>query len=218
MLGSRQQRPHVLAKDGLAADGDRVERCAMEAVPQRQRLVPAGGEAGELQGHPDRQRPAGCEQDLAERVGCQPGELFREVDCRGVGKASRRERKRVELPPDRGHDVRVTIADLVHVVAVEVHHAAAFDVGEPDAVAGSERVEARRRQRLMQEDVRIGVEQRARPRMHVRRFELAAQRRGVDVAFGSGIDRGPRIIHRRARERRDNGQPFTKAANRSWYW
>ena len=34
---------------------------------------------------------------------------------------------------DRGHHVRMAVADLMDVVAVEIHHAAAFDVGEPDA-------------------------------------------------------------------------------------
>jgi len=38
------------------------------------------------------------------------------------------------------------IADLMDVVAVEVHDAPALDVLEPDAVAGSERIEARRGQ------------------------------------------------------------------------
>ena len=139
--------------------------------------------------------PPGANSTLPSGSGASVGKLCGQVDGRRIGEAPRRERERVELSPDGCHHVRVPIADLVHVVAVEVHHAAAFDVGQPDAVAGGERVEAGRGQRLMQENIRIGVEQRAGARMHVRGFELAPQRRRVDVAFGGSIGRRPRIVH-----------------------
>ncbi len=70
-----------------------------------------------------------------------------------------------------------------------------FDIGEPDAVAGGERVEARRGQRLMQEVRGIGVEHGAGGRMHVRGLELAAQRRGVDIAFGAGVLGRRQLVH-----------------------
>ncbi len=189
VLGAGQQRAHVLAEHGFAADRDGVERGAVEAVPQRQRLVAAGREARELQRHADRERAAGREEHLAERVGRQRGEPRREVDRGGIGEPPRRKGQGVQLRLDRRHDVRMAVAHLMHVVAVEIHHATAFDVGEPDALAGCHRVEARRRQRLVQEHVGVGVEHRARLGVQVRRLELAAQRRGVDVALGAGVRR-----------------------------
>ena len=89
----------------------------------------------------------------------------------------------------------MAVPDLVDVVAVEVHHPTALDVGEPDAVARRDRVEAGRGQRLVQEDVRIGVEQRPRGRVHVRRLERAAQRRRVDVALGGEVGGRQRRVH-----------------------
>jgi hypothetical protein len=47
-----------------------------------------------------------------------------ELDGRGVGEAARRERQRVELALDRVDDARMAVADLVDVVAVEVHEPA----------------------------------------------------------------------------------------------
>ena len=85
VLGAGHQRPDVLAEHRLAADRDRVERGAVEAVPQRERLVPARGEPRELQRHPDRERPAGREQHLAEGIGCERHELRGEIDGGRIG-------------------------------------------------------------------------------------------------------------------------------------
>ena len=76
VLGARQQRADVAAEHRFAADRDRVERGAVEAVPHRDRLVPAGGDARELERHADRERAAGREQHLAERVGRERDELL----------------------------------------------------------------------------------------------------------------------------------------------
>jgi hypothetical protein len=54
VLGAGQERPDAAAEQRLAADRDGVERGAVERVPHRDRLVPAGGEARELERHADR--------------------------------------------------------------------------------------------------------------------------------------------------------------------
>ena len=183
VFGARHQRTHVAAEHGLAADRDRVERSAVEGVPHRDRLVPAGRDAGELQRHADRERPAGREQHLAERVECEGPEALRQEDGSLVGESPGRKRQRVELAPDRVDHARVPVADLVDVVAVEVHEPAPVDVGEPDAFGLDERVEAGCRQRLVQVGPGVAVEQGARGPVHVVALPRAAQRRQVDVAF-----------------------------------
>ena len=195
VLGPRHERTHVLAEDRFAADRDGVERRPVETVPQRQRLVAAGRDARELQRHADRERAAGREQNLAQRVGRERGEPRGEIDGGLVRVPAGREGQGVELALDRRHHVRMAVAHLMDVVAVEIHDAAAFDVGEPHALAGGERVEAGRGQRLMQEDLGVGVEQCPRGGVHVRLLELAAQRRGVDVALGGGIGRREGFDH-----------------------
>ena len=209
VLGAGHQRPHVLAEHRFAADRDRVERRAVERVPHRQRLVPARGEPRELQRHPDRQRAAGREQHLAQRVGRERRELGGEVDGRLVREPARREGQGVERVPDRGHHVRMAVADLVHVVAVEIHDPPALDVLEPDPFARGERVEARRGQRLVQEMPRVGVEQRPRRAVHVLRLERAPQRRQIDVALGHRARGRQRVVHPRpARQCRHHGSEY----------
>ena len=190
MLGARQQRAHSFAKDRFAADRDRVERRAVEAVP-RAKASCGGPSRAARASMPCRSRAcrqartALCRADRRER-----GELRREIDGLRVGEAPGREGQRVELALDGGHHMRMPIAHLVDVVAVEIHHAAAFDIGEPDSVAGGERVEARGGQRLVQKVIGVGVEQRARRRMHVLRFERPTQRRSVDVSLGGAGSSG----------------------------
>jgi hypothetical protein len=120
--------------------------------------VPPGRDARELERHADRERAARGEQHLAERVGRERAQPFGELDGRGVGEAARRERQRVELALDRVDDARMAVADLVDVVAVEVHEPAAVDVGQPDALGLDQRVEAGRRERLVQVRPRVAVE------------------------------------------------------------
>ena len=136
--------------------------------------------------------PPGANSTLPSGSGARSASLRASADRGSVRVAPRRERQRVELRVHGGHHVRMPIADLMDAVAVEVHDPPALDVGEPDAVARRERVEARRRQRLVQEHLGVGVEQRARRRVDVRRLERAAQRREVDVALGGNVDGGRR--------------------------
>ena len=56
VFGARGHRAEAAAEQRFAADADRVEIGAVERIPERQRLVPAGGVARELQRHADRRR------------------------------------------------------------------------------------------------------------------------------------------------------------------
>src|SRR4030095_859683 len=69
MLRAGEEGADSLAEDGFTADRYRVERRAVERVPERERFVAPGREPGALQGHTDGERTARSEQDLAERVG-----------------------------------------------------------------------------------------------------------------------------------------------------
>ncbi len=186
VLGPRKQRSHVAAEERLAADGNRVERRAVERVPHRDRLVPPGGEARELQRHADRARATGREENLGEVAGCELDQAAGERDRGLVREAPGRERERVERAPDRLHDAWVPVADLVDAVAVKIHVAPALDVLEPDAGRGGERVEARRRKRLVQEVLRVLGEQRPR-RGREPGFPSLAQGRQVHVTLGREI-------------------------------
>src|SRR5205085_5298008 len=115
-----QQRAGVPAEQRLATDRNRVERCSVEGIPERKRLVTTGRDPRKLERHADRERAAGREEYLGQWIRCEPGELCGERDCRCIGVAPRRERKRVELLLDRLDDARMPVADLVHVVAVKI--------------------------------------------------------------------------------------------------
>ena len=175
MLGSRQQRSDVPAENSLASDRDGIERSAVERVPERERLVAAGDQPCKLERHADRQRAPGREQDLAQRLGDEACKLLGQSDRGIVGEAAWRERQRIERALHRLDHVRVAVADLMHVVAVEIHDSSAFDIFQPDAIAGLERVEAWRRERLMQEIFAVGIESRARRGANVTRRGAAGK-------------------------------------------
>jgi hypothetical protein len=118
--------------------------------------VAPGDRAGELQGHLDRFRAAGREQDLARAAVCDRGEICGKLNRRPVGEAPGR--------PHRGDQSRVTVADMVDVVAVKVHVTAAREVFQPDSFGPAERREAWRRQGLVQEVAGVRLDQRTHRR------------------------------------------------------
>src|SRR5262249_37090891 len=65
----------------------------------------------------------------------------------------------LHLLGDRALQARMTIADVVDIVAVEIHVAAAGNILDPDAFRLCNRIEARGRDRLMQERRGIAREQ-----------------------------------------------------------
>ena len=75
----------------------------------------------------------------------------------------------------------------MHIITVKIHDAPPLDVGEPDALASNERIQAGGRQRLVQEMLAVGIDERTRFGVQVFGFPRAAQRREVDIAFGCEI-------------------------------
>jgi hypothetical protein len=166
---------------------------AMKRIPEAQCLEAARGGAGELERHLDRVAAAGGEQHLAGRAGERleaRAERLGQFHRRLAGVAAWREAQLVELLLDRGDHVRMRIADVVHVVAVKIHVAPAGHVLDPDALGAADRVQARRRHRLVQERGAVAVEQGARGHVEVVRLPARAACRQVDVAFGLGRDGG----------------------------
>ena len=95
----------------------------------------------------------------------------RERDRRLAGEAARREGELVHLPRDRRLEPRMAVADVMDVVAVEIHVAAgrpASSIQMPSAL--DDGVEARRRDGLMQEGARIALEEGAPARVEILRF------------------------------------------------
>ena len=85
VFGAGQQRPHVLAKDRLPADGDRVQRRPVKGIPHRDRLVAARGDARKFQGHADRLGAPRAEEDAVEISGGDFGQLLCQIDGDPVG-------------------------------------------------------------------------------------------------------------------------------------
>ena len=157
----------------------------MERPPHRHGLVAAGSIAGELQRHPYCRRTAGREQDLAQGIGRDRGETLCQLDRNATGVAARAKGQQVELRLDRRDHGWVAVAHLVDAVAVEVEDAPPSQVGEPRALGTFDDVEARRRKRLVKEDLGVRVQERARRLVDVVAQPAASQRRGVDVALAS---------------------------------
>ena len=53
MLGSRQQGSHVLAKNGLPADGNCVEGGAVKGIPHGDGFMSSGSHPRQFYRHPD---------------------------------------------------------------------------------------------------------------------------------------------------------------------
>src|SRR5262249_49402479 len=80
-------------------------------------------------------------------------------DRRLAGIAPGREGEIVHLRLERRLEARMAIADVMDVVAVEIHVAAAREILDPDSLGLADRVEAGGRSPLVQEDGGIAREQ-----------------------------------------------------------
>ena len=149
MLGAGQQRPDgaAVAEQRFATDARCAETRAVEGVPEAQGLEAPGGGARQFDRDLHRIAAAGGEQDAPGLAG-QALELrrqsFGQFDCALTGKAPRRKREFVELGLDGCDDMRMRIADVVHVVAVEVHVAPAGHVFDIEAFGAADRRQAGR--------------------------------------------------------------------------
>ena len=79
----------------------------------------------------------------------------------------------------------MAVADLVHGVAVKIHDAPACGVDQVDALGPLYHVQARRRQRLMQEPARILIQQRARLGVDVFALPGGARVAEIDVTLAT---------------------------------
>ena len=159
VFAAGQQRADPVAEHGFAAHRDGIERGAMERVPHRNEFEPPGGDAGQLQRHADGGGAAGRKEDAIEVARGEFDQLSGQGNGRFAGIAPRAERKRVELLFDRGDDPRVAKADLVNIVPVKIEVTSAGHILEPRAPAGSQRIQAGCRERLMQKILGIRLEE-----------------------------------------------------------
>ena len=113
----------------------------------------------------------------------------RQGDGRRAGIAPRRKREGVHLLGNGALEPRMAVADVVDVVAVEIHVAAAGEVLDPDAFRLGDGVEARGRDRLAQEVALVVGQQRARRRVEGRACQSA--RRPVRLVSLSDCDTMP---------------------------
>ena len=188
MLCACQQRANraAVAKQRLASDAGGAEAGAVKRIPEAQRLEAPGGEAGQLDRYLDRIRAAGREKHFsglaAQRLKARTQRLG-QFNSTLAGKTARCKGQGVELALDGRDDVRVRIADMVHIVAMEVHVASAAHVLDPDALGPGDRTQAGRGNRLMQESGAVARQQVTRVLVQVLRLPLAPARRLVDIAL-----------------------------------
>ncbi len=145
VFGARQQRSRIASEDCLATDRDRIQRCTMERIPHRQRLVPARRVTRQFQRHADRRGAAWCEQHLVQLAGRQFGQPSREFDRCAVGVAARRKWQCRQLSCRSLDHPGMAVANLVHGVAVEIHDSPASGVNEIDALCSLHHIQTRRR-------------------------------------------------------------------------
>jgi len=191
MLRAGHQRPHVLAKDRLAPNGDRVQRRPVEGVPHRDRLVSARGNPGKLQGHADRFGSPGTQQDLVQIPRSDLGKLPGKIDGDPVGVSPGAEGKGVELRLDGRHHIRIGETHLMDIVPVEIHVAASLNIFDPDSTAALQSGETGGREGLPQKVSLVFRQQRPGLRVQILLLPLSAPVRDIDVAF-----RTVKLFHR----------------------
>ena len=79
----------------------------------------------------------------------------------------------------------MAVADLMHGVAVEIHDPPAGGIDQIDALGALHHVQARRRQRLMQEPPRVLIQQRLRLGVDVIALPRGTRIAEIDVAFAA---------------------------------
>jgi hypothetical protein len=126
-------------------------------------------------------RPALARQVAKRSTGARPA-----ATARSGRKAPRREAQGVELRLDGADDVRVAMADVVHVVAVEVHVAPPGQVLDEQALGLGDGRQAGRRHRLVQEGRTVARQQRAAGSSRCSRCQAA--RSGVPLTSLSLCD------------------------------
>ena len=134
MLGSRQQRSDTFAKQAFPTNGNGIERCTVKTVPHRDSLVSAGCITCQLEGHPNGRGTTRREQHFIESAGGEFGKTAREVYRNLIGIAPRAERELVKLRFHRINNALVTVSDLMHTIAMEIHYLATLNIRYEDTV------------------------------------------------------------------------------------
>ncbi len=135
MLGAGQQRPGATAKDGLAPDGDGVQRGAVEGVPHGNGLEAARRRARQLERHADGAGASRREEHLVQIAGRQLRQPLRQADSGEDGLAAGTKRQLRHLAGDRFDHSWMAETDLVDVVAVEIHQTPALSRFDEKALA-----------------------------------------------------------------------------------
>jgi hypothetical protein len=141
-----------------------------------------------------------------EIAGSDFPKLARKGDGWLAGVTARAKAKLIELFLDGSDDARMTEANLMNVVAVEIEIAPAFEVFQPRALRPAQDVQAGSGKRLVQETRRIFSEQRTRLRTEVTVEPSLSVRGQIHIAFGAeavertgvrrrGVFQVERIIH-----------------------
>ena len=126
-----------MAEKGFAADGNGIQRSAVKRVPHRDGLVPACGCASQFHGHAHCGGAAGAEQHFLQIARGQLSELAGQLNRHAVGVAPGAKGQLVELLFYCGNHERIGKSDLMHVVAVKVHVAAALQIFDINACAAA---------------------------------------------------------------------------------
>ncbi len=75
--------------------------------------------------------PEGASSTLPSPGGRERDQPLRQLDRRPVGEAARRERQLVELRLESGNQPRMTVAQMMDIIAVKIHVTAAAEILEP---------------------------------------------------------------------------------------
>ena len=100
-----------------------------------------------------------------------------------AGKTARREGQRIQLRLDGPQHMRMAVAQVVDVVAMEVHVATPGHVFDVQTFGFDHRGQTRGRDRLVQKDGAVTGQQRATLIIEVFALPGCPQRRAVDVAL-----------------------------------
>src|SRR5690606_12041801 len=136
--GSRGAGP----EQRFAGQRSGAEACAMEAVPERERLETARRCARKLDGHLVCVGAPCRKEHFRQIAGRDLSELFGKRDGLLASIATRRERQLLHLLGDSPLQARVAITDVMDVVAVEIHVTQAGDILDPNALGLCNGVEA----------------------------------------------------------------------------
>src|ERR1700742_4803053 len=148
MNGIWIKRSHIPAELFLSSRGNGVQRSAMERICKGNYFLLSRHDPGQLKGHTDGAGTSGSKKHAAQTRWQHLRKPGSQIGGRAIGIAPRRERQNIQLRLYPLQYKSVSIADLVHIVAMKIHIAPALDIRKPDTLARFQHVQTRRGQRL----------------------------------------------------------------------